>query len=250
MAMAPRRPRSAFTITELLVVIGIIGVLAGILVPAILHVKVRAGSTDCKSNLHQVGIALTAYGQKYNGLLPHIDSDGLATGAPGNFGWRDKVGEMLALQGKTAAVCQCPSWEKYDELNTTNQGYTYKINQHLSMLNQTIGSWTNGPYAPHPGSQPTTGAYAGYYFFTPSRAPSAGKSILIFDGDAGVTAYGSRASTDGRRHGGETNLLMMDMTVVGFDAEGEVGLNSGGDWKTWGPFIWQPLKGKVGDPAQ
>jgi prepilin-type N-terminal cleavage/methylation domain-containing protein/prepilin-type processing-associated H-X9-DG protein len=53
--------RSAFTLIELLVVIAIIAILASLLLPAISASKASAKSTQCASNLRQMGIAAHLY---------------------------------------------------------------------------------------------------------------------------------------------------------------------------------------------
>ena len=52
---------AAFTLVELLVVIAIIGVLVGLILPAVQAAREAARRTQCKSNLRQIGLALTRY---------------------------------------------------------------------------------------------------------------------------------------------------------------------------------------------
>ncbi|MCC6235570.1 MAG: DUF1559 domain-containing protein [Verrucomicrobiales bacterium] len=51
----------AFTLTELLVVIAVLAVLASLLMPALGRAKLAAQNAVCMSNLRQIGIALTLY---------------------------------------------------------------------------------------------------------------------------------------------------------------------------------------------
>ena len=60
----------AFTLIELLVVIAIIGILAAILLPALSSAKQRAWTTQCNSNLHQVGMGMRMFADENNEFYP------------------------------------------------------------------------------------------------------------------------------------------------------------------------------------
>ncbi len=91
----------AFTLVELLVAVGVIGILAALLFPVVNKARSQARKTTCLSNLRQVGLALNLYEQDWGQYAPQ--------------GWHDNSQDLelvlpdpLAAYTHGAALYQCP----------------------------------------------------------------------------------------------------------------------------------------------
>ena len=114
---APPAPtRRAFTLVELLVVIGIVAVLLAILLPAFAQARGKARESVCTANLHQLGQAILMYASDYDDRFPYggdpADIDGGDLGyTPGddtitNF---PRLRTVMAPYVGDGRVWSCPS---------------------------------------------------------------------------------------------------------------------------------------------
>lgn len=126
----PMRRSRAFTLVELLVVIGIISVLIGILLPTLAGARRQANLVKCLSNLRQFGMAFQLYERQYKGVWPVVYHHELA-GDPkfyptghGDRSWIDFIApfvvgvknvgtaEDLRIAREQYGKMHCPQWER------------------------------------------------------------------------------------------------------------------------------------------
>lgn len=73
------KSKNGFTLIEILVVIGIIGILSAIVLPVYQNAKKNASRTVCLNNLKQIGAALQLYAQDWDGCAPPYSTDTIST---------------------------------------------------------------------------------------------------------------------------------------------------------------------------
>ena len=85
--------RTAFSLIEILVVIGIIGLLLAFLLPSLEKAREQANNLRCTTNIYQIGVSLAAYANENHGVYPRTTYDpaaplcvGTNAAAPDPFG--------------------------------------------------------------------------------------------------------------------------------------------------------------------
>lgn len=122
--------RRGFTLLELLVVIAILGVLVGLLLPAVQAARENARTANCASNMRQVGLAMAQFCDTHGGRWPEtshtVEPDpvtGLYTQA-----WIYTIGPYME---DVDAIRICPS-DLAGELRLAGKGTSYTMNGYLS----------------------------------------------------------------------------------------------------------------------
>jgi len=116
----------AFTLVELLVVISIIGLLAGLAVPAINGGLKSAKAGACLSNLHQIGVATMAFAADNSFKLPNA-------GSGTSDMWATQLATFISTGTKSKkSIFVCPGCEKtVVEATGSDVAVTYGVHNGL-----------------------------------------------------------------------------------------------------------------------
>ncbi|MBI2823599.1 MAG: DUF1559 domain-containing protein [Planctomycetia bacterium] len=170
------RSRSAgFTLVELLVVIAIIGVLVGLLLPAVQQAREAARRSQCTNNLKQIGLALHQYADQLGGfpssttsqidfgvwspnptsyhlhswaslVLPFLEQTALHDWV--NYNVSAVAPENYAVAAQQIAVYRCPSYQGHEFSEAkiyTKLSPSFRIRNYAVVGATTVGNLWHTP---------------------------------------------------------------------------------------------------------
>ena len=193
--------RHGFTLIEILVVISIVGLIAGLLFPVFSRARDSARTATCASNLKQIGLAFRLYLNDNRNLHP-VDQGPL--GPYANCNWADQIYPYA----KSTAIFSCPT----DEYGEFRPGCP--ASEPTGNILYPSQDW-DGSYSLNIFTQFMKGGLTGTFSDTRIRTPS--ETILFCDGHGERADFGnplvieSRDLSDlGKRHNYGVNVGYAD----------------------------------------
>lgn len=176
------RKRNGFTLVELLVVIAIIGILIGMLLPAVQSVREAARRTQCMNNLRQIALAALNYESAHMEFPPAL----YILGGTPTF---DESSAAIFDQQSTNLLCAILPFIEQGNAERQLDPIATNGNTNLPDSGYNIGTWLNGLTANPP---PGAGAGINYGLSTkiaPYECPSDGNGPT--DVTLGLFHYGN-----------------------------------------------------------
>jgi len=222
-----KKPKSGFTLVELLVVIGIIAVLVGILLPALGRAREQAKITKCASNLRQIGMAILMYANDNHGYLLPSQVDTGGTTYPGGIFWSNQLSALGYIRVPTGvntdgdSAFNCPDGIQEEFSGTNGFGATSPrdaVNQQYVLQNEPTAA--DGVKTWYALNSVTTDAGSGIYPGAASDAPFIWFEQNVYNVDASLQAPGFRRTL--------SLIRQTPLVVMAFD---------GNAWN-WASYSW------------
>lgn len=232
---SPRRARRGFTLLEILAVLAVVAIAAGLMVPAFARARAAAESAGCKSNLHLWGQGFQAYAADHKGHFPHTDNETRSDHSPQvqahQHSWVDEIPPYIDLPAwrdypagrkPTGSPWQCPAarWDDpsgYSYDIASEGGFSYAMNSYLSYDFSYGGFRGGGP------------------FLNTLKCAAPARTILLFD-QASSPRGGLHANIANRaagRHPGEdvTALAVRHRRFLGAEGANFLFIDGHVDWR-------------------
>jgi len=215
-----KKSNIAFTLVELLVVISIIGLLAGLAVPAINGGLKSAKAGACLSNLHQIGVATMAYAADNSFKLPPGGSDGENNWARDVYNY---CGGSDTTKANKKTLFICPGCSKSVKTDVPAGQIPLTYSGHKGLMPSGSNTVVALSSVARPtevilagdGCQVSAGGFAGYVIDSPGIFSLQGGRGGSVDMETAISAAPDSDSGGGGgalryRHAGKVNLVMCD----------------------------------------
>lgn len=196
--------RKGFTLVELLAVVGVIAVLAGLMLPALASALGKARQSACLSNLRQLDMALLSYVQDWDDVFPY-DAKPRATAEPGaalaydgtNKWDASPIVGLLSPYIRSGRLAYCP--DHSETLSGIGPSSNYEFNGFIAL--------NDSPQSPSHGPVSLSG------IVNPSQ-------VLLFEDYSNAVSY----------HAGFRNFALCDGHVKAFSASGQGAIECHAKW--------------------